>query len=893
MNNQKHLHYYILLALLLFICNNIGISQTAVCKGEITVSTNPWACSYTLLPSDINNGSTDYDVLTINKTNLTDLGPHLVTLTASKNSGQSSTCTCTVNLADKSAPIAVGKESITVALNDQNSFTLLPSMLDNGSYDHCSAVSFSVKPSIIDCNSPNPLQATLTVTDTEGNYNQVITWVNIIQNKQRVKAIVCKGDITFGVPSKDVFEITADSLLEGGPYACPSFYDVTLKYNNISLPEPKVGPADVGKTFDYKVTDPETLNFCTGRITIIALDCSNALNVCDTKNRCTPAGDCNSGHTLTDDIEWPCDITLINAPAALISNPEPHLIADHLKVPIDSIKPVFFNGLTNNNKCIQIGENIKIDDFENRARIIYTYINWQEDNFIPISYTQWINFSTSESFCIACDTRPWNTLSGDCNSGHTINDAVEWPADITVDFIEVSPYDLSINESIHPNDVSPTLNTLCENTWVKTYTDIISETGPSIYSVERNWVITNTESNQNYSYIQTITINAPIDNNRHICFSTVHDASIRDVVIDENIVSGDEGCSTITYHGSVHQIKPYKEDTDFQNGLDVEDVIILKEFLFGLDSINDMQKSAADLNADNEVNNNDVNILTDLMTNKTFGSPHYDSPWKFLNANDFYYKNTLNDATNIASPFERYHFKGMKIGDLNDSYNRDEIINKITAISLDDQVLTQGETYSVKTFNVGDLRIKGMQMAIAKNDAFEIISVLGSFFNVDLVDKGDYYLIVGIAEDPYLKSDGLALENQTSMLKIIIRAKQNVVLHDVFKLYDTGNKIVQGINRELSSIQFNYNGSIPTSVLDFYEDQITVFPNPTTGMISIMSSKETINSVKIMSFDGKVMYSSSDLASNTIDISHLSNGFYTLDLTLSNGMHMIKKVIKM
>ena len=104
---------------------------------------------------------------------------------------------------------------------------------------------------------------------------------------------------------------------------------------------------------------------------------------------------------------------------------------------------------------------------------------------------------------------------------------------------------------------------------------------------------------------------------------------------------------------------------------------------------------------------------------------------------------------------------------------------------------------------------------------------------------------------------------------------------------------MQGINRELSSIQFNYNGSIPTSVLDFYEHQITVFPNPTTGMISIVSPKETINCVKIMSFDGKVMYSSSDLASNTIDISHLSNGFYTLDLTLSNGMHMIKKVIKM
>ena len=143
-----------------------------------------------------------------------------------------------------------------------------------------------------------------------------------------------------------------------------------------------------------------------------------------------------------------------------------------------------------------------------------------------------------------------------------------------------------------------------------------------------------------------------------------------------------------------------------------------------------------------------------------------------------------------------------------------------------------------------------------------------------------------------LKQTQLTQNNLFLISHIIIKAKQNVVLHDVLKLYDTGNKIVHGSNRELSLIQFNYNGSIPTSVLDFYEDQIAVFPNPTNGMISIVSPKETINSVKIMSLDGKWMHTISDLSSGTIDISHLPNGFYTVNFTLNNGIHMVKKLIK-
>jgi hypothetical protein len=892
MNIPKHLHSMILFFAMIFSVNT-GKTQIAICKTAVTVSTFPFSCTYTLLPSDIDNGSSEYDILSIDKTELTDLGSHLVTLTASKASGQSSSCTCNVTLADKAAPVAICKPTITVGLNEQNSFNLLPFMLNNGSYDYCSAVTLSVSPTVIDCNSPNPLPAILTVTDASGNYNQVITMVNIVQNKDRIKDIVCKGDITFGVPPVGVYTITADSLLAGAPYACPSFYDLVLKYNNITLPTPIVGPSDVGKTFEYTVTDSESQSSCSGTITIVGLDCAGAFNVCDTASRCTPEGDCTSGHSLADDIEWPCDITVENAPTYLLNNPTPQRIAEFMNVPLSDIKPVLFDGVSQNNKCLQISEDITTEIVGNDIKFIYAYSNFADTNNVVYTYQQTINLDiTNDLACQVCDFLAWDAPFGDCLSGHTINDVVEWPADITVDFLEVSPYDLSINESVHSNNVSPTLNVLCNDTWVKSYFDFITEIDPNTYLIERNWSIINTVSIQNYDYIQSITINAPTTNNRTVCFSTLYDAPISDVSITANILSGEQGCNTISYDGSITEIKPFRIDTDFQTGLDVEDIIILKEFIFGVNTLNEMQKSAADLNADDDVNNNDVNILNNLLTNKTSSSPFYTSPWKFLKANDFYYKNTLIDGSDIASPFEKYHFKGMKIGDLNDSYNRNEDILKITGLALDDQILNQGEIYSFKTENIGDLRLKGLQMAIAKNEAFEIIDVFSPYFTANLVDKGDHYLIIGLVDDTYIQSNGYPLENETSMLRISIRANQNAVLHDVFRLYENGNKVVSGNNRELSTFELNFNGSIPTSALDLEEPSIAIFPNPSSGLLSIESSKKDINYVQIIGLDGKTYYTSSDLSSKSIDISHLSNGFYTMNIVLSNGKNIIKKLIK-
>lgn len=892
MNTLKHLHSIILLFLLI-LSSNVAKTQVAVCKQSISVSTNPWSCTYTLLPSDIDNGSSDYDMLTIDKTTLTVLGSNLVTLTAAKNSGLSSICTCNVILTDKTAPVALGKMDLVAGFNAQNSISLQPFIIDNGSYDYCSAVALSISPSVIGCNSPNPTPVTLTVTDAAGNTNQVISLVNISQNKNRLKELVCKGDITFGVTTVGIFKITADSLLQGGPYACPSFYDIVLKYNNVTLPTPAVGFSDIGKIFEYTVTDPESQSSCSGTITIVGLDCTGVFNVCDTASRCTPVGDCNSGHALTDDVEWPCDITVENAPTYLLNNPTPQLIAEFMNAPLSDIKPVLFDGIAPLNKCLQVTEVISTETIGNVVKFNYAYSNYADTNNVVYSYQQTITLNlTTDLSCEVCDVLAWNAAVGDCLSGHTMNDAVEWPADITVDFLEVSPYDLSLNETVHPNNVSPTINTLCNDTWIKSYNDYITEIGPSNYLIERNWFVFNTATNQNYGYIQTITINVPTTNNRNVCFSTVYDAPISSVNITDNLMSGDQGCNTMTYDGTINTIKPHRADTDFQTGLDVEDIVIMKEYIFGLTTLNEMQKFAGDLNADNDVNNNDVNILNNLLNNITSNSPHYSSPWKFIKANDFYYKNTITEMSDIASPFEKYHFKGMKIGDMNDSYNRDENIIKITGLTLDDQILTQGETYSIKTNIVGDLRIKGIQLAIAKNEAFEITQLLSPYFNANIIDKGDHYLIIGLMEDADIISDGFPIENQTPIIKIIIRANQNVVLHNVFKLFENGNKLVSGRDRELSTLKLNYNGVIPTSALDIEEASIAIFPNPTTGLVSVESSNDVIKFIQIVSLDGKSLFTNSDVSTNVLDVSHLSNGFYTMNIFMSNGKKIAKKLVK-
>ncbi len=73
-----------------------------------------------------------------------------VLLTVTDVNGLSSTCTAHVVVLDNTAPVAVCQNA-TVSLNASGSYTLLPSIINNGSTDNCGIASMAVSPNLFNC----------------------------------------------------------------------------------------------------------------------------------------------------------------------------------------------------------------------------------------------------------------------------------------------------------------------------------------------------------------------------------------------------------------------------------------------------------------------------------------------------------------------------------------------------------------------------------------------------------------------------------------------------------------------------------------------------------------------------------------------------------------------
>jgi Secretion system C-terminal sorting domain len=150
------------------ITKNVSIPLDA--SGNATVTAN-----------DIDNSSTDNCGITsksVDKTSFTcsNLGANTVTLTVTDASGNTNSTTATVTITDATKPTALGKD-ITVYLTGNSSVSILPSDIDNGSYDNCGAVSLSINVSSF--NSKGSYPVVLTVVDGYGNSSSTTVTVTV------------------------------------------------------------------------------------------------------------------------------------------------------------------------------------------------------------------------------------------------------------------------------------------------------------------------------------------------------------------------------------------------------------------------------------------------------------------------------------------------------------------------------------------------------------------------------------------------------------------------------------------------------------------------------------------------------------------------------------------
>jgi gliding motility-associated-like protein len=171
----------------LIVTDNGGLTST--CNATVIVQDNiapQMACrnitvyldktgSAPLMPADLDNGSTDNCagslMLYLNRTelNCSDIGaPVTITLTGTDAAGNSSSCISQITVLDTIAPV-VNLKRFNLVLGENGTGTVLPSDIDNGSFDNCGALTLSVAPNTFTCGDVGSQEVVLTATDAYGN----------------------------------------------------------------------------------------------------------------------------------------------------------------------------------------------------------------------------------------------------------------------------------------------------------------------------------------------------------------------------------------------------------------------------------------------------------------------------------------------------------------------------------------------------------------------------------------------------------------------------------------------------------------------------------------------------------------------------------------------------
>ncbi|RLD23397.1 MAG: hypothetical protein DRI54_07395, partial [Bacteroidetes bacterium] len=161
------------------ICQNITVQLDA--SGNVSI-----------VPADIDNGSTDNClglVLSLNVTDFTcaDIGANAVVLTGTDAEGNIANCNATVTVQDVSDPI-MACQNITVQLDGTGNVSIVPADIDNGSSDVCVGLTLSLDITDFTCADIGANAVVLTGTDDQGNAATCNATVTVEDNVDPVMA---------------------------------------------------------------------------------------------------------------------------------------------------------------------------------------------------------------------------------------------------------------------------------------------------------------------------------------------------------------------------------------------------------------------------------------------------------------------------------------------------------------------------------------------------------------------------------------------------------------------------------------------------------------------------------------------------------------------------------
>lgn len=883
---MKKINTIQLFALLVLSLMTSVISAQFTCYVDLNVSLDP-AGEYILFPEDIlADGDLSGLDATVSPSFFTcqDLGVNEVVLDIYDGAELIFSCTTNILVDDQIAPTAICQSSPEFTLDASGMHLFSFEDLDNGSWDECGIAQFQIIPAMIQCGDANPLPVTFIVMDEAGNASSCITNVTWSDYPDPTPNLACNADVSVFLVDAEELEITADMILEGGPYACPDHYLVEISENMVPRAEPKVTLADTNKMLVTKITDLSGGGMCWGELHVYPDgNCGEPFVACDTACRNSPFGDCASGHTADDNVEWPCDLVFNDNCDLFMEQPTPEFLlennlADSLEVFPEIInQECFITNMAFEDMVFLLGN-------EKRIERKWSIIDWQTAMVYTYIQTIYIYFPG----ITICDTLPWNAPVGDCDSGHTLDDAIEWPADITVHTIFVSPQDLAQNPEVASEDVEPQLTVACSGTLVN-YTDVYFTMDDTTVVIERTWGVFEVNSGTIWSYAQHITIEN-ISGASVVCVTRENGEPIPGVTLSPGVVTDESGCYSFDEPMGVI-VTPVK-DSPLQEGVNLLDKILAHEGVLGLQTLSFYQNKAADLSQTNGVTTLDL-VYFDKIIDGTF-TPTFDHNWMF------YDQSSHLQSVDISNPLLPYHFIGVKMGDIDNSFVL-PLTSEMDPIGLqaNDEILNKKEQYEIPFILNENVRVLGFSITLENpgnnlNFTNLLAPELPGFNLADhVVFEPGAVLINYIVPEEYLES-GIALTVGTPLFSIAFSPSENTFLSQELQLGSNQDNVLRS-SRNTSGLEFtlDWENVIVSSVIGAGAGlSMEFFPNPVTNEIhlkGIPSNQQGL--ISVIDPLGRLQFQS--VLTENADLSTLAPGMYYLQVRLQNGQTYSAPLSKM
>jgi len=232
--------------------------------GGITVALDATG-NAVVTPDQLDDSSTDNCVVSTLSLDVTtfdcsDLGPNVVTLTATDPAGNTDTATGTVTVEDTTAPTA-SAQNITVQLDGNGSASITPAQIDNGSTDACGAPTLSLDFATFDCSDAGPNTVMLTATDGSGNFSTATAVVTV---EDTVAPVAVAQDVTVQLDAAGAGFITPTQINNGSSDNCGG--------PTLSLDVTTVTCADLGNKIVTLTATDTSGNTATDTATVTVVD---------------------------------------------------------------------------------------------------------------------------------------------------------------------------------------------------------------------------------------------------------------------------------------------------------------------------------------------------------------------------------------------------------------------------------------------------------------------------------------------------------------------------------------------------------------------------------------------------------------------------------------------